>query len=247
MACKVSREAESACSGRYASDTPVHRKMKFPVYSRFAYRTAGDLGERRDDDWAAYHVRNVLKGDPLNGYFYAPFENAYRRFDRKNVDQLIDSLVHDIAEKLRELSPDGATLVPIPNSSATAESRDEYRTLRLAKAVVSVCGSEFGVSDGLRWKKAKSSSHGGAGHRDPKEHLKNLVITTRIEGRTVLFDDFLTTGSQMCAAHRCLAHKGCEPTFGITFARTTHEAEEVWAWSKIDIDPSRAVNRIAPF
>ena len=70
------------------------------------------------------------------------------------------------------------------------------------------------------------------GRRTPKSAQKHPVV---------LFDDVLTTGSQMIGACRRFAKVGMAPSLAFVVGRTTHEQhEKMIGWEKEQLETERA-------
>lgn len=127
-----------------------------------------------------------------------------------------------MAKPLKAKVPGGGTIVPIPNSEATRKI-DTFRTLQLAEMLAKSAGRGFTVSPCLRWRKPKDPAHKSSGYRDPDALVRKLVLTDTPQSPVILFDDVITSGSQMQASYYVLSAADRTLVFGITVGRTTRD------------------------
>ena len=69
---------------------------------------------------------------------------------------------------------------------------------------------------------AKQKSHQG-GTRDPHQHFANLEVVEWPTRPFVIYDDVITTGSQMIASCWRLSSAGLDPTLGVAIGRAVKE------------------------
>jgi predicted amidophosphoribosyltransferase len=128
-----------------------------------------------------------------------------------------------VAEKLKEELAPPFDIVAIPNSTATIKDKADCRIFEQARAVASAAGNGVRAIPALRWKRERTPTHKGGGSRDPQEHFENLEVVEKPTQPCVLFDDVLTSGSQMIGASRRLKTSGIVPVVGIVVGRAVKE------------------------
>ena len=192
----------------------------------------------RGEDHRAHKLVQLVKGHEINGYVYLGPVGKRRKFDNSNGEEGVRLALGVLAKALKAKLPGGGTIVPIPNSEATREVTT-FRTLELAKIVASSAGHGYAVRPNLRWRTAKDPAHKSSGYRDPDALVENLLLTEVPPAPVILFDDVITSGSQMQASFRVLSEAGRTPVFGITVGRTTREQHENmlrWHEEELEID-----------
>src|SRR5579863_6818688 len=211
------------------------------VWSMVRYLTEIGGPAWRDQDFATRDIVKIVKGQPFNGYFEITVGGKKRRFDQNNGQDLLPSIYGGAAKKISTLIQGNFCIVPIPNSEATIADRASFRTLEHATGIASkVSGNNRAKAlDALRWKRAKEKAHQGGG-RNPDAHFDNLGITEKPDIPVVLFDDVLTTGSQLIGAYRRLAKTGIVPVAAIVVGRTTHDQHEhMIGWQQEQLETER--------
>jgi hypothetical protein len=104
----------------------------------------------------------------------------------------------------------GIDIVPVPNGSAVFGSTDDFRTLQLARKMVGASQGALTTFDKLRWSAQMGKSHLKERSRDVNEHLRGLRVKEGGRRRAVIFDDVVTSGSQLCASQIKLQEAGIE-------------------------------------
>lgn len=132
--------------------------------------------------------------------------------------------------------PGKFTLVPIPNSGATVANKgSSFRSLELAEKLATFTDGNASVVPALRWKQERTPAHRG-GSRDPQVHFENLAIVEDVTGPVVLFDDVITTGSQLIGSYRRLANPKREITTAVVIGRATKEQHtRVIGWTETEL------------
>jgi predicted amidophosphoribosyltransferase len=160
------------------------------------------------------------------------------RFEHSNCETFLPYLFRAIANKLKDSIAGEFVIVPIPNSTATIKDENDFRTLIHAREIAAAVGSRAKAIPALRWAEEKLPAHRG-GSRDPQIHLEKLRIVKKPELPIVLFDDVVTTGSQMIGSYRCLAAEKLVPVSGFSVGRATKEQKDSmlgWATEKIIVE-----------
>ena len=206
------------------------------VWWLLAYLTETEGLTWRDADYTTNKIVKALKGDAINGYFRVKIGDQWKSFDQSNIQEFMPTLFRAVATKLNELVTDDFDLVPIPNSSATIKDKGDFKTLSYARSIAEAVGSRATAVPALRWKEAKVSARKG-GPRDPQLHCQNFALSQKPAHQVVLFDDVLTSGSQLIGACRRLAVPRIRPAFAIVIARTVHEQlDKMIGWRCEDIE-----------
>ena len=209
------------------------------VYSLLHYLTEVEGFTWRNQDYTANKIVHAAKGDPIKGYFEVVIvedeSRVRRRFDQKNSEEFIPILTGTVATRLGDVVDGNFAIVPIPNSDATVTRSDQFRTLDHATRIASAIGSRAIAVPALRWKKEKISARKG-GSRDPQVHYENLRVVQKLDLPVVIFDDVMTTGSQMIAACRRLQKAGAHLHCGVVVGRATKEQKErMISWSDEEV------------
>lgn len=194
------------------------------------YLTEVEGIEWRDMDYTAWKIVKAVKGEPIKGHFEIIMSAGKqpRRFDQGNVQEFVQELTGAIGRKLRKTYGDGSkiSLVPIPNSDAVAPSAVACRTDELAKQIAGGFGDGAVVEPLIRWKAARSPQHKSAGRRYPDQFQEQMILLGKPKHSVVLFDDVMTSGSQLIAGARLLAEAGYQPARAIVVGRVTKTQEE---------------------
>ena len=193
-----------------------------PVVSSLYYLTQVEGVTWRDQDYRARNMVKIVKGEPIKGYLEAGPSTNRRRFTAANQNEFMPLLVGAIAPIYAKHLPAAAVLVPIPNSDATASSEATFRTQTLAEQLASSMAQGTQVIPALRWKEPRVPSHKG-GSRNPHVHLENLVVMEVPKAPIVLFDDVITTGSQLVAAYRALTAAGGDVKKALVYGRAVKD------------------------
>lgn len=211
--------------------------MSFTVHAQFYYLTEVEGVKWRQHDYNSQKIKNALKGDEVKGYFELIVDGKRRTFKEDNIDTFLPLLYAAVADKLAQLFDGELAIVPIPNSEATVGNTDPFRSFEHAAGIADALGPRAHAVPALRWSKKKAKAHEG-GSRDSNVHFENLTVAEPLNFPVVLFDDIITTGSQMIGAYRRLVHEGITPEFGIVCGRATKEQHDpVWGWTDFALDP----------
>lgn len=190
----------------------------------------------RQEDWTAFKIVKAIKGNPIKGYFLLKINGKEKRFEQSNIQEFLPILFKTVGAKLSQSTQGPIDVVPIPNSTAIAANQDDFKTWAHAREICGAAGDRFQVVPAIRWKEAKQPAHEG-GSRDPQVHLQNMKLVLKPTRPVVLFDDVMTTGSQMIAAYRLLEKQGIVPAMGIVIGRTTKEQKvPAIGWHQEDLE-----------
>jgi len=205
------------------------------VHSFFYYLTEVEGVEWRTQDWQANKIVHAVKGDDIKGYFDIGVGGKRRTFDQKNINEFIPLLMNTVAARIGDIINGEFEIIPIPSSDATVTSKDEFRTLVHARHIAAAVGQRATALPALRWKRAKLSARRG-GSRDPQVHFENLAIVQKPTKPIVIFDDVMTTGSQMIAAARRLDAAEVDLICGVVVGRATKQQRpKMMGWATEDV------------
>jgi hypothetical protein len=211
-----------------------------PVSRVCLYLTEIDGVTWRGTDYDAMKIVKAVKGEPINGYVDVSIGGRICRFDQSNIDELVRTIGVGMGSKLREIvATPTISIVPIPNSGAVAGSMADCRTDMLARHVAAGFGAGAEVEPLIRWRAARSPQHKGSGFRDPDLFQDQMVLRRRPKHPVVLFDDVMTSGSQLIAASRLLRDEGHTPISALVVGRVTKTQQDKmlgWGSEELTID-----------
>ncbi len=186
----------------------------------------------RTVDWNSRIVVKGLKAEPFNGYMEVKIGGAPRRIDSDNINELIDLILPAIGRKLRNDIASPISIVPIPNSGMAVGANGPFRAVELAQKVAHGFGIGATVCPAIRWDAPRQKAHQSHDYRHPDLYEPHMQLMAQPQAPIVLFDDVLTSGSQMIAAARMLTKKGFPPQRGLVVARATKIQHEGGLWSR---------------
>jgi hypothetical protein len=193
----------------------------------------------REDDYRANKVVKCVKNENFNGTFYVKIAGQKRTFNHSSRGEFLKVLWPHMAKNvITKMKIEGTvSIVPVPNSSATVASKDEYKTLKYARAIAASSGGKLTAVDALRWKTAQTPQHKGRGRRDPAVRFQNLQRIATPTTPVILFDDFLTSGASLIASFWRLEEAGATPTRAFVIGRQTHIQEpKMLEWGSEDLE-----------
>lgn len=161
------------------------------------------------DEWAAVHVKKIVKGEPLQGKFFFPVNGVPTEINRNNLPIFGNALGKIFARKISTKYGNDITIVPVPNGDACIANPNDFQTYRIAKRIAQHTGGAI-ASDVLRWREPVGKAHAGGRRRDIWQHKQDLVVAKETDRQIVLFDDVVTTGAQLAAARDVLTQAGYE-------------------------------------
>jgi hypothetical protein len=164
--------------------------------------------ERSAEEWRSLHIVRVIKGERLNGHFQFPVNGRSKEIYESNRADFLQELYSLTARHIIKNLGREVAIVPIPNSSAVVGDTKVFQTLRLARGVARELGERSAAVSMLRWSSIQEKAHEGGRARDYKAHCNNLTVVRQTNLPIVLFDDVVTTGSQMFASKKMLADNG---------------------------------------
>lgn len=162
-----------------------------------------------------------LKREPFNGYVMIVREGRRKQYNKDNIEGLVAEILPLIGERMRNDIEGPISLVPIPNSGMAIGANGPFRSVELAQMVAAGFGTGCTVVPALRWDKPREQAHKTHEHRYPELYEPHLRVVEEPKSPVVLFDDVLTSGSQMIAAARVLTKAGHPPKRGLVIATAT--------------------------
>jgi hypothetical protein len=155
---------------------------------------------RTEAEWDAIHMKRVIKNEALNHSFSFSINGISTRIDRNNLPIFKNEINRRFRQKIIADHPYPVCIVPVPNGDGVLGQDNKFRTLQIAQAIAAngVVGTV--ALDLLRWNEPVGKAHLNQRARNVDDHLQALRITGKTELPIVLFDDVLTTGSQMTAS-----------------------------------------------
>jgi len=143
---------------------------------------------------------------------------------------------------------DGAIIVPVPNGNATIADDDLFQTLKIARGIASKSEGNLTAFDALRWSEPMGKAHKKERRRDVDQHLDALRVKPGCGKRVILFDDVVTSGSQLCAAKIKLEEAGYDVVGMYAILDVLDEGERgtAPAWREVKRNPMRIADFFAP-
>jgi hypothetical protein len=175
-----------------------------------------------------YKCRNVVRGvkqEHFNGYFQVKINGVWRPFDNDNVEEFVRILIPVLGQRLKQDVAGPITIVPIPNSNLTIAASGGFRCVELANMLAKGYGQQAQVVPAIRWKNARDKAHKSNEFRSPEVYEPEMALVESPSSPVLLFDDVLTSGSQMTAAARVLTKAGFPLARGLVVARATKTQE----------------------
>jgi predicted amidophosphoribosyltransferase len=148
--------------------------------------------------------------------------------------------MRDIGKRLKGHVSGPVSIVPIPNSEMAVGARGSFKIVELAQELAKGYGKDATVVLAIRWAKPREKSHKSNEFRSPDLYQPHMRLVEKPKSPVVIFDDVLTSGSQMIAAARLLTEAGYEPKFGVVAARATKEQHDrMIDWKVEDVQVDR--------
>jgi predicted amidophosphoribosyltransferase len=174
---------------------------------------------------ADYNVRNIVRGlkqEPFNGYSEFRVGGAVRRYNQTNIEQLMPPLMQGVGQRMSTgLQQREVDIVPIPGSTMAVGAPGTFRIVDLATMFARGYGAQAKVVPAIRWVAPREKAHRQNEVRSPDLYQPRMRLTERPNKPVLLFDDVMTSGSQMTAATRFLREAGFEVVGGCVVARAT--------------------------
>lgn len=213
---------------------------KIPFGYLFYYLTETEGLTWRNTD---FNMRNIVRGmkrEAFNGYSDFVIGGETKRYDSSNIETFMPVLFNTIAQKIRETVQGPVSIVPVPSSNMAIGQTGPFRSVELATLLASRMGNGAKVVPALRWAYVRQKAHLIAGVRDPDQYEPILRLVDELDGPVMLFDDVMTSGSQMTACCRVLESNKRAPAFAAVVARTTNvQHTSMLGWKLDELDISR--------
>lgn len=174
------------------------------------YQTDREV-EKNEHEWAAIHAKKIIKNEPLSSrsYFDWQLRSGFSsRIDQTRRTTFETDICARFADHILSNCGSNMVIVPIPNGDGAINSTSSFRTLDLVQKIATASGGKLFFVDALRWKEPAGKSHKNERSRDVDTHIANLIIRPGDPRSVVLFDDVITSGSQMAAAKIKLEEHG---------------------------------------
>lgn len=184
--------------------------------------TVGELKWRRAD-WASRAVVKGLKKDSFGGSCSVTIRGVTKTYDKSNIQDLVDFLMPAFGQRFTQDMKGPIDIVPIPNSNMAVGAKGPFRIVELATAFAKGFGKDAAVVPAIRWAKVRTQAHKKKEYRHPDLFEPDMRLVIEPARPVVLFDDVLTSGSQMIAAARLLLKNGVTPARGFVVARAVKE------------------------
>lgn len=182
--------------------------------------------KREQAEWQALHAVNVLKGKPLRGTFN--FQITGRggvSISAANSVVFLNEVYYRAGMRVRERFGKDVCIVPIPNSGATILDRGVFRTAELAAGIAQQVGAPCKSASLIRWNSVVGQTHKGERLRDVDQHKSLMRIAAKTDKPIVLFDDVVTSGSQLAAAKLLLSENGMVVVGMLAIAEVVNQGE----------------------
>ena len=210
------------------------------VFRAVSYLTETDGITWRTADYDAWRIVRATKGDQVKGWSKFKINGVWKRYDEHNFNDFIGILINTMGKRLRKEIEGRVSIVPIPNSGMTFGAGDNFRAIQLANRLANGFGVDAACEPVLRWAKPMTKVHVEGGFRHPDRFEPHLRLQGRPKNKVILFDDVLTTGSQMTAAARFLAGVDFTPHLGVVESVATKlQDPDVLKWKSLELHVSR--------
>lgn len=176
-------------------------------------------------EWRALKAVKVLKGEGVNGSFNFQINGSTTVITNANKSRLLEELCQRAGAFVRQKYGSDICIVPIPNSGGLITSRNEFLTMTYARRIAAIVGQDCEAADILRWKTAAGRAHKGERSRSVDAHIGNLRAMRRVDKPVVIFDDVVTSGSQMVASKSILQDRDMDVTGMLAFAEVIGNGE----------------------
>ncbi len=183
------------------------------------YLTATSGVKWKDDDYKALFMVKSIKNDEFRGYFDIVVNGEAKRFTQSDSADFRKICHKPLSKIAKDNFLDGVTIVPIPSSVTTKVTCEQFRTFEIGNRLAETCGLNYDCKPMLLFKEPTQSSRKG-GSRSPYEIETNLIVNGFTSKNIVLFDDVITLGGHLKAAHWKLTDAGMNVIGAITFAKT---------------------------
>lgn len=192
----------------------------------------------RTMDWQARAIVRGMKREKFEGYCLFRIGGQDKRFDHSNIEELIPLFLGAVARWARQAFKGQFSVVPIPNSNMALRASGNFRCVELAD-MLRKSWPEVVVEPILRWDKPRPKQHKTPGFRHHSMFEPFLRLNGRPTRPVLLFDDLLTSGSQMIAAARFLRGHGYLPAYGLVGGQVAYQQHPKmlgWSLGTVELD-----------
>jgi hypothetical protein len=162
-------------------------------------------------EWAALHAKKIIKNEPLSARSHFNWQlrsGVDCRIDQDRRSTFETDICARFADHILNNWGTNIIIVPVPNGDGVINSRSSFRTLDLVQRIATASRGQLQFGDALRWKEPAGKSHKNERARKVDSHIANLAVNPSDPRSVVLFDDVVTSGSQMAAAKIKLEEQG---------------------------------------
>lgn len=181
--------------------------------------------EWRPEDWTAYKMVKALKGDDVKGYFDVKIGGSNYRFDNSNKDKFVELIPSALAKIVNDEFSYDVAIVPIPNSTVTDISSNDFKTLNLAIHTCAKAKGNHSPEPLLVFREPQIPSRKG-GRRSPEYFESAYKLIRKVDKPIVLLDDVCTTGAHFIGATWKLQANGMNVIGAVAFGRSTKQQFE---------------------
>lgn len=164
--------------------------------------------ERSRDEWTALNIVKIAKGESFKGFFNFNIGGRPTKIDQAKAGLCRAEIVRVIADHAKFKFDRPFSVVPVPNSGAHVDTRDDFETLKWARDIASSIGPRATASAALRWASPQLKARDGGRSRNHHLHYQKLRVVEPVGLRVLLFDDVVTSGSQIYASAKRLRDAG---------------------------------------
>jgi hypothetical protein len=190
-----------------------------------------------------YDVRNIVKGmkkESFRGYSQFRIHGKSVIYTENNVEEVMPLLLSRVGEDMAKQIDEEVDVVPIPGSEMAVGAPGSFRIVDLATKFVSGYGAKANLVSAIRWDAPRKKAHQSHDLRSPDLFQPHMRLAEKPTRSVLLFDDVMTSGSQMVAAARFLRENGYELAAGCVVARATKtQHDKMIEWTTEDLPIKR--------
>ncbi len=210
----------------------------------FVRYNAAMITDRTDVEWKSIHIKKIIKGESLNPkakFDWDCLDGFRRRITPNSTSTFLNDLYKRFASQIVSECGAGIMLVPVPNGIADAHYRDVYRTLHITNGIACSSNGSLETLDALRWKQSAGQAHKNEKRRDVDQYISNLIVSSNTAKSVVLFDDVITSGSQLASAKIVLEDAGITVVglYAVMDVLDENVRGSPPAWITVERSPSR--------
>lgn len=209
------------------------------VGSLCRYLTETDGLQWRSEDYHSRILVKAAKGESFKGYIPLIHKGITKHYYEADAEELLNVILPYLSNNVSRLAAQQFELVPIPNSGMAVGADGPFKIAEIAKIVSDNCVTCSQVRLAIEWLVPKQKSHLEGGFRSPARYEGKLQLRSAPKKPVVLFDDVITSGSQMIACARFLRDEGFNVIAGITVGRSVKVQEKALDWhiTELELDP----------